>query len=205
MNLDSISERLLRGIYKVPVNLFKVKRNLEQLIDRPISIVRLPMRDGLEGFVYLDDLEYRIVVNARMSRTRQRTTIAHEFGEIVLGLEESYFSKQFLSRNREREAVAFRLGRAILVPRKLATDLVELYRNTPAAIIKVLYEHCRVSLDVACLRILDLSPSFRFILLENGNPVFDYGYARGQYKESVFSLGRFTLVGRYYGAERKAL
>lgn len=195
---------LLRGIYKVPVNLFKVKRNIEQLVGRPISIFRFPLRDGLDGFTYLEDSKYHIVVNARMNRTRQRTTVAHEFGEIVLGLEDMYFGKQLFNRNKEREAAAFKLGRAILVPEKLAVDLMDLYRNTPATIIKVLYEYCRVSLDVACLRVLDLSSSFRFTLYENGNRVFDYGYARGQYKESAFSLGRFTLVGRYYGAERKA-
>lgn len=159
------------------------------------------MRPSIEGLAVEDPHGYSgyfIIINSNHIRVRQRTTLAHEIAEIHLEqLRKETIDKQLLQQNRKSESRAFKLARLLLVPGWFLRDAKELYGDDPARLVKFIADQCRVSLDVACLRVNNDYPQYGYTLRsdEKNKVLFSYGLNNNMSQESVLSLGKYTLCG----------
>lgn len=136
MNADTTLDKYWDG--SLPVNPVSVANAMG------VQVFKMPMDDGVNGFVENVAGTFTITVNESDARVRQRFTIAHEIGHIVLG-HASDGSKllrdtvaQFISGNADpKEVAANSFAAELLMPERLirtwfdrmiATDMTEAAR-----------------------------------------------------------------------------
>lgn len=196
-NYEEIAVHLIRGTIRVPIDLISVARSVADQCQAPVKVSEIPMLPYVEGVVSLESGIYFVAVNSRHHLTRRRTTLAHELSEIVLGqVRRTTINKLILQPNRKKEARAFRLARAILVPRWFVDASVQIYKNEPPRIITLITECCKVSMDLACLRVKDLYPEYSFSLSYLGKVVFEYGEDGECGVKTDLNMGKYTLTGQ---------
>lgn len=197
--VENYARFLLKDIDVVPVNLRTVAGALAKHRKAGIKMARVPMPDSVGGMAIFEAGTYVLGVNSKHNHTKRRTTLAHEIAEVALGQLRNATVYQLLKqRNTKREARAFRLARAILVPDWFVTSVLEAYHVNPAEMAKFIANKCKVSLDVACLRIRDFNSDYEFELFCKDELLFAYG-SNGvnsgyQVKTSV-KMGDYILVG----------
>lgn len=199
--IENYARFLLRNVDMVPVNLRTVVGTLAEHRKARIKMARVQMHPAVGGLAVFEAGTYVLGVNSRHNHTRRRTTLAHEIAEVALGqLRKTTVYQLIRQRDTKREARAFRLARAILVPDWFALPAIEADHDNLAGTAKYIADQCRVSLDVACLRIRDFHPDFGFKLYCGNELIFSYGNFNSGDKSahqivSFVKMGNYTLVG----------
>lgn len=109
------------------------------------------LKDHINGVSFVDNLGFSVIIyNTNKPRGRQRFTIAHELGHILLEhISADGESSERLSKTKEREADAF--AGELLVPAK---DLRAYMKNGNRTVEEII-ERYDVSKDVAVIAIKD--------------------------------------------------
>jgi len=198
-NLEKSSRYLLQNVHQVPVDLFTVALTVSQYKQKPIHILKRPMRPSIEGLTVEDPhgySEYFIIINSNHIRVRQRTTLAHEIAEIHLEqLKTGTILNQLMQPNKKNESRAFALAKLLLVPSWFLRDTKELYGDDPAMMVKFISDHCHVSLNVACLRVNNAYPEYGYTLTFGKDTLFSYGVSDSMRQESLLEMGKYMLCG----------
>lgn len=195
--IENYARFLLRDIDMVPVNLRTVVGTLAEHRKARIKMTRVQMHPAVGGLAIFEAGTYILGVNSRHNHTRRRTTLAHEIAEVALGqLRKATVYQLLKQRDTKREARAFTLARAILVPDWFAVPAIEAYHDNPAETAKYIADECRVSLDVSCLRVRDFRPDFGFKLYCGKELIFAYGNF-GNDDRSARQITSFVKMGNY--------
>ncbi len=138
--------------------------------DPPVRLERileaLDVKLYYEDFHFLDGIALKsprrgvIVVNRNLPLVRQRFTIAHELGHIVMPHKSKYYIC-FPGRNKAMERAANRFAAELLMPEPMTRRLWEKYSSNPEFQVEIVANILQVSKAALFARLRELGLVYR--------------------------------------------
>ena len=187
----------------LPVDLEKIAKKYAQLryTDIPFEI------DGISANLKKTGSQPSIIVNSRRPRKRQRFTLAHEIGHVLIpwhmgtifDITEINSSNSMSYWQMEAEANAFAIE--LLMPSYWIKEIIHQNIDIAKATLAIV-KQADVSAIAAILRLRsELPPNYIFIVIDDSEVVTYSGRSDGTYAKSVATETIFNLEKEYPNLE----
>ncbi|HHQ4514072.1 ImmA/IrrE family metallo-endopeptidase [Aeromonas veronii] len=185
----------------LPVDLDRLAKKYATL-----TYTSIPFRiDGVSADLKVTGKRPRIFVNADMPKKRQRFTLAHEIGHVVIPWHTgTIFDSTMISESActidywvmEQEANAF--ATELLMPTDWINGLVEENEDTISSLHRKIVKTADVSYIAACLRLIQFLPNgYVFVAVDHSGKVQYSGKSKGTIA-SPLSRGEILDLDNHY-------